>query len=157
MEDAGTAPAGGLDSARADFVAGLGRRLDSLRSAVNALESDPRSAPRRDNVRRRLHALASAVGAFGVVPSAEPASGEAPDRVVQQFCATFNRCVHVRALPGGILRVSEAKLEIDNKHRNARPETDGLAAVTGAVVVLTHSYCPCSSRGTPSSCKRSAI
>ena len=71
MEDAGTAPAGGLDGARADFVAGLGRRLDSLRSAVNALESERRSAPRRDNVRRRLHALASAARVLGFESVAE--------------------------------------------------------------------------------------
>jgi CheY-like chemotaxis protein len=48
-----------LGGARADFVAALGRRIAELTSLVRHLEQDPRSAPARDDLRRRIHALAA--------------------------------------------------------------------------------------------------
>jgi CheY-like chemotaxis protein len=46
-----------LGGARADFVAGLGRKLNDLRTALSALEADPRATGPRDELRRKLHAL----------------------------------------------------------------------------------------------------
>jgi CheY-like chemotaxis protein len=62
-DDQGNAPeaarAARLGSARADFVASLGRRASELRTILSGLEQDP-SAPRlRDDLRRRVHALSA--------------------------------------------------------------------------------------------------
>src|SRR5580658_5017994 len=46
-----------LGGARADFVAGIGRKLADLRTALTALEGDPRANGPRDELRRKLHAL----------------------------------------------------------------------------------------------------
>jgi CheY-like chemotaxis protein len=46
-----------LGGARADFVAGIGRKLIDLRTALTALEADPRASAPRDELRRKLHAL----------------------------------------------------------------------------------------------------
>src|SRR5262249_47343755 len=45
--------------ARADFVAGLGRRLAELGALAQALEGAPGSERKRDDLRRRIHALAA--------------------------------------------------------------------------------------------------
>jgi CheY-like chemotaxis protein len=45
---------------RADFVATLGRRVVELRAAVAKLSEDASSSARRDDLRRRVHALAAA-------------------------------------------------------------------------------------------------
>jgi len=47
----------GLGGARADFVASLGRKVADARKTLDALESDPRSARERDELRRKVHAL----------------------------------------------------------------------------------------------------
>jgi CheY-like chemotaxis protein len=57
---AGEKPGRGVGGARADFVAGIGRKLADLRTALSALEADPRAAGPRDELRRKLHALGSA-------------------------------------------------------------------------------------------------
>jgi len=44
-------------SARADFVANLGKKVAELRTSLRALEQDPSSARLRDDLRRRIHAL----------------------------------------------------------------------------------------------------
>jgi CheY-like chemotaxis protein len=49
-----------LGGVRADFVATLGRRVVELKSALGQLEEEPSSAARRDELRRRVHALAAA-------------------------------------------------------------------------------------------------
>ena len=48
-----------LGGARADFVAALGRRVADLNACVKQLEDDPSEARLRDDLRRRLHALAA--------------------------------------------------------------------------------------------------
>jgi DNA-binding response OmpR family regulator len=48
-----------LGGARADFVAGLGRKVSEMRAVLSALESDPRASGPRDELRRKLHALGS--------------------------------------------------------------------------------------------------
>lgn len=48
-----------LGGARADFVANLGRRVQELSSLMRRLEKEPDSELFRDDLRRRLHALAA--------------------------------------------------------------------------------------------------
>ena len=48
-----------LGGARADFVAALGRRVAELMTLAQQLEADPGSTPLRDDLRRRIHALAA--------------------------------------------------------------------------------------------------
>ncbi|MEO7327787.1 MAG: response regulator, partial [Minicystis sp.] len=48
-----------LGGARADFVAALGRRVADLGACIKQLEEDPGSDRLRDDLRRRLHALAA--------------------------------------------------------------------------------------------------
>ncbi|MGH7327009.1 MAG: response regulator, partial [Polyangiaceae bacterium] len=50
---------GGLGGARADFVASLGRRVADARTALTMLENNPESPQARDDLRRKLHAIAS--------------------------------------------------------------------------------------------------
>lgn len=54
-----TPPQERLGGARADFVAALGRRVAELRGLLYELEGSPESAPLREDLRRRLHALAA--------------------------------------------------------------------------------------------------
>ena len=61
--------------ARADFVANLGRRLDALRGALAALEEEPRSLSRRNNLQRRIHAMGAAAHVLGFDSVAESLSG----------------------------------------------------------------------------------
>jgi DNA-binding response OmpR family regulator len=49
-----------LGGARADFVAGLGRKVLDLRTVLSALESDRPAGSLRDELRRKLHALGAA-------------------------------------------------------------------------------------------------
>src|SRR6266542_4477172 len=48
-----------IGSARADFIASLGRRVLELRASLNGLEQDPGSPRLRDDLRRRVHALSA--------------------------------------------------------------------------------------------------
>ncbi len=48
-----------LGGARADFVAALGRRVAELGSLAQQLAADPGSERLRDELRRRIHALAA--------------------------------------------------------------------------------------------------
>lgn len=57
--------------ARAEFVASLARRLSALRAALQAVEQDPESAARRDNLHRRLHAMGAAARVLGFDAIAE--------------------------------------------------------------------------------------
>ena len=50
---------GRLGGARADFVGSLGRKVNDTLDVLVALEDDPSSRPARDELRRRLHALAA--------------------------------------------------------------------------------------------------
>src|SRR4051812_8058791 len=48
-----------LGGARADFVANLGRRRLEIASALDLLKETPTSTRHRDDLRRRVHALAA--------------------------------------------------------------------------------------------------
>ena len=60
-----------LSSARAEFIASLGRRLEALRAALTGLEQDNRSRSRRDNLMRRVHAMGAAARVLGFAAVAE--------------------------------------------------------------------------------------
>lgn len=60
-----------LADARAEFVASLGRRLEALRQALQALEQEPRSSARRDYLLRRVHAVSAAAKVLGFASVAE--------------------------------------------------------------------------------------
>lgn len=62
---------GGLSAARAEFANSLGRRLDAIYIAVAALEQQPLSPERRDNLLKRLHALGSSAKILGFAAAAE--------------------------------------------------------------------------------------
>jgi len=51
---------GRLGGMQADFVGTLGRKAGDVRSALSALEADPKARGPRDDVRRRLHAIGTA-------------------------------------------------------------------------------------------------
>src|SRR3954465_7298189 len=55
----GAARPGQLGGARADFVANLGRRVAELTGTLKQLQSEPGSTRLRDDLRRRIHALAA--------------------------------------------------------------------------------------------------
>lgn len=71
---------------RADFVATLGRRVVELRAAVARLGQDASSSARRDDLRRRVHALAAAARLLRFNKlAAELAGSEAlVDRIAQR-------------------------------------------------------------------------
>ena len=50
---------GRLGGARADFVASLGRKVSDCRTILKALERDSGARTLRDDLRRKLHALAA--------------------------------------------------------------------------------------------------
>jgi CheY-like chemotaxis protein len=50
---------GRFGGARADFVASLGRRIVEIRGALTTWQNDPRSIRARDDLRRKVHALAA--------------------------------------------------------------------------------------------------
>jgi DNA-binding response OmpR family regulator len=54
-----SARAARIGSARADFIANLGRRIAELRSCLSGLAKDPGSPRLRDDLRRRVHALSA--------------------------------------------------------------------------------------------------
>ncbi len=64
----GAAQLGGV---RADFVANLGRRLAEVRRHWSSLEVDPGSPRARDEVRRRVHALAVRARVVGLIVVAD--------------------------------------------------------------------------------------
>ncbi|HMI94364.1 MAG TPA: response regulator [Polyangiales bacterium] len=60
-----------LVDARAEFVATLGRRLEPLKEALSAVQEQPRSAARRDQLLRRLHAMGASARVLGFASVAE--------------------------------------------------------------------------------------
>src|SRR4051812_14611250 len=64
-----------LGGARADFVANLGRRVQELSSIVRQLEGEPASERLRDDLRRRLHALAAGARLLRFTKLAEELAG----------------------------------------------------------------------------------
>lgn len=60
-----------LSGARGEFVASLGRRLQTLRHALRELEEVPNDRSRRDSLLRRVHALGAAARVLGFASVAE--------------------------------------------------------------------------------------
>src|SRR5688572_9421863 len=60
-----------LSRAREDYVASVGRRLQTLRAALRALEEQPASRERRNALLRRAHALGASARVLGFAIIAE--------------------------------------------------------------------------------------
>lgn len=73
---------GRLGGARADFVAGLGRKVADLRVALARVREEPADLPRRDELRRKLHALSS---------SAKLMKFDAMERALAEAIGTIDR------------------------------------------------------------------
>jgi CheY-like chemotaxis protein len=71
-----------LGGARADFVAGLGRKVSDLRGAAAKVREVPADLPRREVLRRKLHALSSA---------ARLMKFDAMDRAIVEALGTIDR------------------------------------------------------------------
>ena len=78
------APATGLrlGGARADFVAGLGRKVSDLRAGSARVREAPNDFPRREELRRKMHALSSA---------AKLMKFDAMDRAISEALGTIDR------------------------------------------------------------------
>ncbi|MDI1436523.1 response regulator [Polyangium sorediatum] len=89
-----------LGGVRADFVATLGRRVVELRTAVTKLAEEPASPARRDDLRRRVHALAAAARLLRFNKLAEELkTGEAlVDRVAERGKLTDDEWKALRSL-----------------------------------------------------------
>ena len=71
-----------LGGARADFVAGLGRKVSDLRASSAKVRQAPDDFPRREELRRKLHALSS---------SAKLMKFDAMDRAISEALGTIDR------------------------------------------------------------------
>jgi DNA-binding response OmpR family regulator len=71
-----------LGGARADFVAGLGRKVSDLRVGSARVREAPDDFPRREELRRKLHALSSA---------AKLMKFDAMDRAIAEALGTIDR------------------------------------------------------------------
>lgn len=83
-EQAHSGQTGGLrlGGARADFVAGLGRKVTDLRAASAKVREMPEDLARREELRRKLHALSSA---------AKIMKFDAMDRAIAEALGTIDR------------------------------------------------------------------
>jgi DNA-binding response OmpR family regulator len=79
-----TAPGSGLrlGGARADFVAGLGRKVQDLRASSAKVREAPEDIARREELRRKMHALSSA---------AKLMKFDAMDRAIAEALGTIDR------------------------------------------------------------------
>lgn len=71
-----------LGGARADFVAGLGRKVVDLRATSSKVREAPEDLPRREELRRKLHALSS---------SAKIMKFDSMDRAIAEALGTIDR------------------------------------------------------------------
>jgi DNA-binding response OmpR family regulator len=71
-----------LGGARADFVAGLGRKVSDLRGTAAKVREAPADLPRREELRRKMHALSSA---------AKLMKFDAMDRAIAEALGTIDR------------------------------------------------------------------
>ncbi len=85
-ETKGVGPSERFGGVRADFVATLGRRVVELRAAIAKLGEDASSSVRRDDLRRRVHALAAAARLLRFNKLAEELAGSEAlvDRIAQR-------------------------------------------------------------------------
>jgi DNA-binding response OmpR family regulator len=91
-----------LGGARADFVASLGRRVASARELLATVEDDPASMELRDELRRRLHALASGARLLGF---------QAIARSLNEVLAVFDRIAQAGELTESDVRFSAQALD----------------------------------------------
>ncbi len=92
----------GLSTARAEFASSLARRLEAVQGAVASLEQQPESSGRRDNLLRRLHALAASARVLGFAAAAE-SLGRAEQRLRTSLPDTLiEDLLVVRELIGGL-------------------------------------------------------
>ena len=85
-ETKGVGPSERFGGVRADFVATLGRRVVELRAAIAKLGEDASSSARRDDLRRRVHALAAAARLLRFNKLAEELAGSEAlvDRIAER-------------------------------------------------------------------------
>lgn len=95
---------GGLSAARAEFASSLARRLEAIHAAISAFEQNAMSAPHRDNLLRRLHALGASAKILGFAAAAETLS-----RAEQQL-----RTGLAETLPDDLVIVRELLTNLSN-------------------------------------------
>ena len=126
---------GRLGGARADFVAGLGRKVSDLRSTLGRVRYEPDDLAQRDELRRKLHALASA---------AKLMKFDAMDRALSEGIGTIDRSPIDKQLDEIDLDCLEQTIEDlpalawgDGRARSSRAEeTEKAQAPTFAVLVV---------------------
>lgn len=110
-----------LGGARADFVAGLGRKVADIRGTLARVKSSPAEVTVRDELRRKLHALGSA---------AKMMKFDAMDRGIAEALGTIDRTARDTALEGIDLDAIEQIVEDlpalawgDSRARSSRAES----------------------------------
>lgn len=114
-----------LGGVRADFVATLGRRVVELRTAVTKLAEEPASPARRDDLRRRVHALAAAARLLRFNKLAEELkSGEAlVDRVAERGKLTDDELKTLRSLLDRLPELAWGEASLGVPEREAVPRS----------------------------------
>ncbi|MDI1480541.1 response regulator [Polyangium sp. y55x31] len=116
-----------LGGVRADFVATLGRRVVELRTAVTKLAEEPASPARRDDLRRRVHALAAAARLLRFNKLAEELkSGEAlVDRIAERGKLTDDEWKALRTLLDRLPELAWGEASLGVPEREAAPRSAG--------------------------------
>ncbi|MDI1450092.1 response regulator, partial [Polyangium sp. 6x1] len=114
-----------LGGVRADFVATLGRRVVELRTAVTKLAEEPASPARRDDLRRRVHALAAAARLLRFNKLAEELkAGEAlVDRVAERGKLTDDEWKALRSLLDRLPELAWGEASLVAPEREAAPRS----------------------------------
>ncbi|MRG94587.1 response regulator [Polyangium spumosum] len=114
-----------LGGVRADFVATLGRRVVELRTAVTKLAEEPASPARRDDLRRRVHALAAAARLLRFNKLAEELkSGEAlVDRIAERGRLTDDEWKELRSLLDRLPELAWGEASLLQPERDAAPRS----------------------------------
>lgn len=111
-----------LGGARADFVAGLGRKVKGLRTTAAKVREEPADFPRREELRRKLHALSSA---------AKMMKFDAMERAIAEALGTIDRS----AVDAPLEEVDLASIEQVIEDLPALAWGDGDARVSGVEAV----------------------
>ena len=114
-----------LGGVRADFVATLGRRVVELRTAVTKLAEEPASPARRDDLRRRVHALAAAARLLRFNKLAEELkSGEAlVDRIAERGKLTDDEWKELRTLLDRLPELAWGEASLGQPEREPAPRS----------------------------------
>ena len=131
---AGSKASARLGGARADFVAGLGRKVADLRTTLARVKAMPGDVAARDELRRKLHALGSA---------AKMMKFDAMDRGIAEALGTLDRTARDAALDDVDLESIEQIIEDlpalawgDGRARSSRAESAEQSAPRHAVLVV---------------------